>query len=435
MEVKKVSGFTSQIIRIIAKVSFTQQVVIAILLGILVGYLKPELGPIFSPIGQTFVNLLKMIIVPTLFFSITSSIVKNSSRSSNITSIAFSSIIMYTITTFFAILAGVIAAKLVINYTSLLQYNIDHPSKTLLGNVVANTNSYPNLKPVNSTIAYTQNPFVNFIISIIPINPLKAFSDGDMMQIIFFAIFLGVSIKKTKDNDALKNFIKEMTKATYTMTGFVISLSPIGIFSIFCAILAKNDKVALSALIAVSVTLLLGVFLHVVFVYFSILKIFRYKVFFFIRNVFSIQVMAFGTSSSSSCLPYTIKTAKEKLRVSDKVASIVLPLGATMNMDGLAIFISGTTVLISHVLGFHLGFDGYLKLIFATTLLSIGTAGVPNVGLVALYTVTSLIGLKVDVFLLLIGIDRLLDMIRTSVNVTGDVVIATSLSQLKKFQD
>ena len=362
--------------------------------------------------GQIFLSLLRLMVVPLVFFSLVSG-VASLENNMNLSVIASKTLGLYLFTTAVAISLGLIVAILLepgvgLNLTT--DSNFISPEK-------------PQLKDV--------------IINIFPTNPVKAMAEGNMLQIIVFSIFFGAALRSISNkNNPIKDLVNRLTDIILKMVFLIIEIAPYGVFCLIGSLFAKQGIYILGDLSYYFFIVLGVLFIHGLFTYSSLLLIFtKIKPLTFYNSIKPIIFFAFSTSSSNATMPVTLKTVIENLGVSRKIASFTVPLGATINMDGTAIMQGVATVFIANAYSINLLFVDYLMVIVTATLASIGTAGVPGVGLIMLAMVLAQVGLPTEGIALIIGVDRLLDMIRTVVNVTGDsavsTIVASSENQLE----
>jgi Na+/H+-dicarboxylate symporter len=273
--------------------------------------------------------------------------------------------------------------------------------------------------------------FVDVIAGIVPSNPIKAMVDAEMLQIIFLAILFGLALALVKAKaQKITTVFFEANEVILKMVFMILWVAPIGVFCLLAKVFANEGFSTIVPLSKYFFTVLFVLFFHFLVVYGGLLKLFTKvppKVFF--QRIQKVLAFAFSTSSSNATLPVTLEEAELQLGVENEVAAFTLPLGATVNMDGTSIMQGVATVFIAQVYGVELGIMGYLTVIVMATLASIGTAGVPGVGLVMLTMVFTQVGLPVEGIGLIIGVDRLLDMTRTCVNVTGDLVVTCIVAE------
>ena len=363
--------------------------------------------------GQVFISLLKLMVVPLVFFSLTSG-VSSLDQNLSLGRIAGKTLGLYLTTTAIAITIGLTIAVL-FNPGN----NLD-----LETSISLSIPESPNIKDI--------------ILGIIPSNPIKAMADGNMLQIIVFSILLGIAIRSLGDSvKIIKDTVNSITEIVLKLVMFIINIAPYGVFCLMSVLFAEKGLTVLGDLsfyffIVVSALLLHG------FLTYSLLLILFVKVnpLKFFNKIKSLMLFAFSTSSSNATIPVTLRTVIDNIGVNRKIASFTVPLGATINMDGTAIMQGVATVFIANAYSIDLLFVDYLMVILTATLASIGTAGVPGVGLIMLAMVLNQVGLPVEGIALIIGVDRLLDMLRTVVNVTGDstvsTIVANSENQLER---
>ena len=269
-------------------------------------------------------------------------------------------------------------------------------------------------------------PLIDVFMNVVPRNPFQAMADGSMLQIIVFALFIGVAISLVgKKAEAVKNFFDGFAEVMYKITGIVMQLAPYGVFALIVPVVAANGPSVLLPLAKVIGVMYLAAILHALIVYSLVIKGFtNLKVPEFYKGILPAQLIAFSTCSSGATLPATMKCAQENLGVSKTTASFVLPLGATINMDGSAIYQGVAALFVAQVYALDLTLGQQLTIVLTGTLASIGAAGVPGAGLVILTMVLASVGLPMEGIALIAGIDRILDMARTTLNITGDAVAA-----------
>ena len=359
---------------------------------------------LFDIVGEIFISSLKLMVVPLVFFSLVSGVaqIENSKK---LGSISFKAISFYLVTTALAI------------STALFFANFFNPGDGV------------GLKTL-STYSAPQAPSLKEVfINIIPTNPIQAMAEGEMLQIIVFSILVGFAIKGMGPySGGASSFFKSGNDLMLRLVEIIIMFAPLGIFCLLASIFSEIGFFIIYDLAGYFFLLSFVLIFHALITYGLILTFFRLNPFIFFRKLKEVLLFAFSTSSSSATMPLTLKTVKEKLGVDQSVASFCIPLGATINMDGTAIMQGIATVFIAQAYGVDLQITDYLMVILTATLASIGTAGVPGVGLIMLAMVLQQVGLPVEGIALIIGVDRLLDMIRTAVNVSGDSMIACIIS-------
>lgn len=367
---------------------------------------------VFDTVGQIFVRSLKVLIVPMVFVSLVMGSASLGS-SARMGPMALKAIVLYLLTT-------CIAITLALTLASVIQPG-EGMDRATDANFVGQ--EAPAIKQV--------------LIDMFPTNPVVAMVEANMLQLIIFSILMGVALSRVGDagQPVLKLF-EGLNEVVMKMVLILMHLAPYGVFALLAKIFATEGIGAILDLGKYFITVVIALLIHACVVYPSFLKLLTgLNPLQFFRNIRPAILFAFSTASSSATLPITMEVARDRLGVSRPVSSFTLPLGATINMDGTAIMLGVATVFISQVYGIDIGLQGYLMVILTATLASIGTAGVPGVGLIMLSMVLGQAGLPVEGIALIIGVDRLLDMIRTAVNVTGDSMVATVVAKSESEVD
>ncbi|MDP8237940.1 MAG: dicarboxylate/amino acid:cation symporter [Candidatus Hatepunaea meridiana] len=379
---------------------------------------------LITSLGTIFIRLLKMVIVPLIFSSIVTG-VSGISDGKSLGRLGGKTLLYYVTTSLFAILIG------------LTLTNIIRPGDGVTLATSANFDA--------STIQTPGSP-AGILIRMIPLNPVNAASSGDMLGIIFFAIFLGVVITKLepKYRDTLRNLFESFFEAIMKVTEYVIKLAPLGVLGLITKAVATSGFDLFTAVGIYMATIATGLTIHL-FVVLPILffLLTRINPIHHYRSMASAMATAFSTSSSSATLPVTMRCIEENAGVSNRVSSFVLPMGATVNMDGTALYECAGVLFIAQVLGIDLSFSQQFIVVITALLASIGAAGIPSAGLVMIFIVTQAVGFKdADVALIIgtmLAVDRPLDMFRTMVNVTSDsigtAIIAKSEGETELYQN
>ena len=352
-------------------------------------------------IGQIFIASLRLVIVPLVFFSLVCGVVSISSTS-RLGSISIKTLSLYLLTTAIAISVALAFALL---FNPGVGIDLALPTSF-------ESASAPSLKEV--------------LINIFPTNPVAAMAEGNMLQIIVFSLLFGIALKSLGSaGESLKRSFEVLNELMINLVKMLIELAPYGIFALLFSLFAVQGFVMIGDLAKYFFLLVFVLIFHAFFTYGSLLSILgRVNPALFFIKVRSLAVFAFSTSSSSATMPITLDTVKNQLGVRPSIGSFTVPLGATINMDGTAIMQGIATVFISQAYNIDLTMIDYLMVILTATLASIGTAGVPGVGLIMLAMVLEQVGLPVEGIALIIGVDRLLDMTRTAVNVCGDAMVS-----------
>lgn len=410
-----------------ATMSLTLKVLIGMALGILVGLAINILGlnaagsfvneyvvnGLFHVVGKMFVTGLKMLVVPLVFFSLISGVL-GIGDIRTLGRVGVKSFSFYILTTAIAIAVAItLAASLGIGDGVHMISEAEFTAKNA---------------PALSSV----------LIDIIPSNVVNAMALGKMLQIIFFSIIVGISILMVGERaEPLIELVEISNEIMMKMVNIIMAIAPYAVFALLAKALADLGLSLLVDLAAYVVVLIAALMIHLFVTLMGILKLFSgMSPVLFLKKMRETQIFAFSTSSSNATIPVTLTAVTEKLGVRNSIASFTVPFGATINMDGTAIMQGVATVFIANVYGVDLGITGYLTVIMMSVLASIGTAGVPGVGLIMLSMVFTQVGLPVEGIGLVLGVDRLLDMIRTAVNVSGDaavsVIVAKSENKLNE---
>lgn len=406
------------------KIELYTKILIGLVLGVIVGIIANKLGfanfisIYIKPFGTAFIRLISMIVVPLVFASLfvgTASL--NDIR--KLGRIGGKTIIYYLCTTAIAIMIGLVLANIFRPGSGLTK----ETQQQLLAN-------YSEEAASKIDTALKKPGLAETLIDIIPRNPMESLTGGDMLQIIFFALILGIAITMVppeKGSPVIK-FFDGINEAMIKLVHLIMEFAPYGVFALIAAIIGEFGLGILGPLFKYSMIVIIGLFLHIIITYSLALKLLtRAKVSLkkFYRGIRPAQLIAFSSSSSSATLPVTMECVEENIGVSKEISSFVLPLGATINMDGTALYQGVAAVFIAQVFGMGLSVGQQLTIVLMATLASIGAAGVPGVGMITLTMVLKQIGVPLEGIALILGVDRILDMCRTIVNITGDATCAT----------
>ncbi len=370
------------------------------------------IGGIFEVGGQIFIASLKMLVVPLVFISLicgTCSL-KDTTKLGRIGGKAIG---LYLITTAIAITLAIIAALLI------------EPGAGV--NMTSDANF----------VAKEAPPLTQVIIDIFPTNPFNAFSEGNMLQIIVFALLLGVAMALSGEaGERLTQVFNDFNVVILRLVSLLMSLAPYGIFCLLAKLFYSIAWSTVANLLVYFVLLVVVLLVHALVVYPILLKLFTgLNPIIFLKKMKDVALFGFSTASSNATIPVTLNTVTKKMGANNSIASFTVPLGATINMDGTAIMQGVATVFIAQVFNIDLTVSDFLLVILTATLASIGTAGVPGVGLIMLATVLAQVGLPIEGIGLIIGVDRLLDMTRTAVNLTGDSMVTLIIGKSEKQLD
>ena len=371
---------------------------------------------LFDVIGSIFVASLKLLVVPMVFVSLTCGTASLGSHG-NMGAMAAKTVGLYLMTTAIAITIA-LSMALIIEPGSGDQFN-----SQLTTDASYQANSAPPLKEV--------------LINIIPSNPIKAMAEGNMLQVIVFALLFGIAISRSGEFGVkIAKSFESLNEVIMEMVMILMRLAPYGIFCLLAKIFYATGFELIQQLFAYFITVVMALLFHGAIIYTGILKLFTgLSPVKFLKHMRPIMMFGFSTASSNATMPITLETVEEKMGVKNSVASFTVPLGATINMDGTAIMQGVATVFIAQAYQIDIGLVGYLTVILTATLASIGTAGVPGVGLITLALVLQQVGLPVEGIALIIGVDRLLDMLRTALNVTGDSVVSCVVAKSENAID
>lgn len=398
------------------KLGLTTKVFIGLILGAICGiilykfvpscYIKDEflINGVFKVLGKGFLRAMQMLVVPLVFCSlICGSMAIGDSK--KLGRVGVKTMIFYVLTTALAVSIAICVGK-VINPGMGLDMSAVQVENTTVGEAKA---------------------LSDVLLDIIPSNPVEALSTGNMLQIIVFAILVGVILAGLGEKaDVVGKFFTQFNEIMMQMTMIVMKAAPIGVFCLIATTFSNIGWDAFTPMLKYIFAVLLALAVQCLGTYMVMLKGFTgLSPRMFLKKFSSVMSFAFSTATSNATIPLSIETLKEKIGVSENISSFTIPLGATINMDGTSIMQGVAVVFISQAFGIELGFNEYLTVIMTATLASIGTAGVPGVGLVTLSMVLNSVGLPVEGIGIIMGIDRILDMTRTAVNITGDAVCTT----------
>lgn len=361
--------------------------------------------------GKIFVTLLKMMVVPLVFVSLVCG-ARSLGATGSVGRLGGKTIGLYLFTTALAVSFALMLALIVDPGLSAS----DEQNAALTYDAYQ-AKEAPSVKDT--------------LINIFPANPIQAMAEGKMLQVIVFALLLGLALSRAGEAGArIAEFFTDLNQVMMKLITMVIQLTPYGVFCLMVKLGASVGWVEIGKVLAYFMTVASALVLHGLVVYPTLLKTLTgLNPLMFLRKMREPMLVAFSTSSSGATLPVTLRTVEHRIGVNNNVAAFAVPLGATINMDGTAIMQGVATVFIAQFFGYQLGIDAYLMVILTATLASIGTAAVPGVGLITLTLVLDQVGLPVEGIGLIIGVDRLLDMLRTVVNVTGDGTVATIVAK------
>ncbi|MWJ26977.1 cation:dicarboxylase symporter family transporter [Halomonas sp. ZH2S] len=388
------------------RIPLWQKILAGLVLGILAGALMGENASVFKPIGDIFISAIKMLIVPLVFSTLVVGITAMRDPQ-KMGRIGVRTIGLYLVTTAFAISIGLLAS-LIFQPGVGLEMSFE------------------------SDVQASEAPsLIEILVGLVPQNPIDALAKGNILQIIVFAIGLGISLTLIGEKgEPVIRVFESFAEAMYKLTSFVMALAPFGVFGLIAHVSGSYGLEVLLPLAKVIGVAYLASVLHVLVVYTGLLSLIgRLNPVRYLQGILDALVVAYSSASSSGTLPVSLRCAQKNLGVSEGVAGFVLPVGATINMDGTAIYQGVVAVFIAQLLGVDLSLMDYGMIILTGTLASIGTAGVPGAGLIMLSIVMAQIGLPLEAIAVIAGIDRILDMARTSVNVAGDLMVTTLVAK------
>ena len=418
------------------KLELHWQILIGMFLGIFFGYIMLQVGwgkefvlDWINPFGSIFIKLLKLIAIPLILASLIKGIsdLKNISKFRNI---GLRTIAIYISTTVIAISIGLVLVNTIQPGNGISKETIIKLTQTYVND------SGVTSKLEEASIQKSSRP-LQFLEDMVPDNLFKAISDnGLMLQVIFFTILFGISMLLIGDKKAkpMKGFFDALNHIILKMVDLIMLIAPFAVFALLAnVVVSSGDPDLLFALLKYAGVVVLGLLLMIVFYSTLVFLYTKKNPFWFLKEISPAQLLAFSTSSSAATLPVTMERVEEHIGVDKEVSSFVLPVGATINMDGTSLYQGVAAVFISQALGFDLNFGDQLTIVLTALLASIGSAAVPGAGMVMLVIVLESIGFPADKLAiglaLIFAVDRPLDMCRTVVNVTGDATVAMMVAK------
>ena len=408
------------------KIALSTKIFIALisgaLLGVLIHYFMPNgyfrdtvlVGGIFYVIGQGFIRLMQMLVVPLVFCSLVCGSM-SIGDTKTLGKVGIKTVIFYLFTTAMAICIALGVASLI------------NPGIGI---------SLESVKAADVTVAEPTS-FADTLLNIIPKNPIGSMANGDMLPIIVFALFVGILLAKMGSKaSTVSNFFSQFNDLMMEMTMAVMTIAPIGVFCLIAKTFSEIGFSAFLPMLKYMGAVILALAIQCFGSYQALLFVFtRLNPIRFIKKFVPVMMFAFTTATSNATIPMSIDTLNKKMGVSKKISSFTIPLGATVNMDGTSIMQGVAVIFIAQAYGIALTPSDMLTVIATATIASIGTAGVPSVGLVTLSMVLTSVGLPTEGIALIMGIDRILDMMRTAVNITGDAICTTIVAHQNKMLD
>ena len=398
---------------------FWQQVLIGLTAGIVFGYLgnknyiDVEIVKSFKILGTIFMNLIKMVIIPLIIFALLSGITSINGEG-NFTRVAVKGFSAYILTAMFAVIIGIVAGKIM------------EPGKGIdLTQMVAESQS-KNSADFQKVASINQNKKTasEFILDLIPTNPFKSIVEEKYLQIIVFVIFIGIIINLIGDKaKPIKELISSFAQVFFRSIEIIIKLAPLGVFGYMSYSIAEQGLEVLQSLGKLAITVLLACLVQYIIFGVLIAVFGKMSPLPFYKKILFTQGLAFSTSSSKATLPTAMNQLQEKMGVSKTNSNFLMPLGVCINMDGTAIYLGICSLFFAQAYGIELYFHHYLMLVLTCTLGSIGAAGIPSGSIIFMSMVLGSIGIPSEGIAVILGIDRVLDMVRTTINITGDSAI------------
>lgn len=412
---------------------FKSNLLMRILFGLIIGAIfgivfqsNDTLIAVFSPFGDLFIRLLKMIVVPVIMCTLITG--TSSIAPSHLGRVGVKVVLFYLLTSFFAIVAGLLIGGLIDPGSGL----------SLVGDGVGG-------KDLKSP------SLITILLNIVPTNPFNAFSSGNVLSVICFSLFFGIALAFLKDSqeermreaaDVVSKFFEGVTEIMFKIVHWIMQYAPIGVFALIFTVFSKNGAQAFGPLASVTFSVYLALIFQGVVVYGILAFFFKLSPIKFFKKVRPPMVTAFVTRSSGGTLPVSMESAEESMGISRGVYGFTLPIGATINMDGTTIYLGVCAIFIANAIGMPLSFSQQSVVVLTAVLASIGTAGVPGAGAIMLLMVLESVGLKVEAgsvvaiaYGMIFGIDAILDMGRTSMNVVGDMLATAIIAKSEDEMD
>lgn len=403
------------------KIALWQRVLGALVIGVIFGAVLSQalggdaasdwLATYVKPVGDLFINLIRMLIVPLILTTLVSGVVALGDPK-KLGSIGLKTMALYFATTFFANIIGII-----FGLTFRPGEGVD----------LGGADAVP--------ISREAPTLVERLLGIVPDNPIAALADGDVLAIIFFAVLLGIGILMAgRDGKLVGDFFTQSANVILKVTHLVMEVAPFGVFALVSHTVASQGLEALAAIAVLIAAVYLGLLTHAVIVYGGFIRfVLGLPVMNFLRGMLDAIAVAYSTASSSATLPVTIANASENLGVKRSIAGSVLPLGATINMDGTALYLGILALFTAQAFGYDLTLANYFLIAFTAAIVSIGAAGIPSASLFLLAIVLDTFGVSAEQVAIIVGfilpVDRIMDMARTALNVTGDATVATAVAK------
>jgi len=410
------------ILTTLRKTGIPTQIFAGLILGAVAGMIYGPDAAVIRPVGTAFIRLIKMVVIPLIFASLLVGVASlgDLRKLGRVGAKTFAFYIAYYVS---AVALGLFLA------------NSLQPGSNLSENVQAELKaSYGETADMQAIRAEERHSIGKVLLDIIPDNPADSFVRANMLQIIFIAMFMGVVISllnKAKMKPVI-SFFEAINDIMIKVVELVIKIAPFAVFALIAAVVGTFGVDILMSLVRYC-AVVIGGLLILAFTYPAVVWLFtKYPYLKFWKGIYKAQLIAFSTCSSSATLPITMECAEDNIGVSRQISSFVLPLGATINMNGTALYQGVTAIFIAQVYGMHLGLGDQLAIVLTATLASIGAAGAPAMGVLMLVIVLRQVGIPLEGIALIMGVERILDMSRTVINITGDVAAATVIAHSEK---
>lgn len=387
-------------------IPFWQRVLGGFVLGGLLGVFAADVAVAMQPLGQLFINAIQMLVVPLIFCAIVSAITSLQAQQ-NVKRLALKTVGLFLFTAWIASLIGLSVGSL-----------IDMAPAVELSAAEVTEREVP--------------PFYEVLLNVIPTNPFAAMVEGKVLQILLFAALVGIAINQLKDKaEPARAFFKAGADVMFQITRMVLELTPIGVFGLMAWMVGSHGLETLLPLGKFILAIYIACLVHIVVTYGALVKFgAKMSPWQFLKAIMPTQLVAYTTSSSYGTLPSTYRTTTERLGVNKDYASFSLPLGATINMDGCGgIYPAIAAIFIAHLYGIPLGIAEYAIIMVTATIAAVGTAGVPGSAMVMLTVTLTAVGLPIEGIAFIAAVDRIIDMMRTATNVTGDMVVTSVVAR------
>lgn len=398
------------------KLKLWHKIILALILGSIAGLILGEKSSYLAPVGRMFINAISMLVIPIIFTSIVCSVmaISDVNTMGRLTAKSLS----------FYIVTMAIATAIGIGFALLIKPGMGLPKGLVEASLKSN-------QAVIHIIAQNQDvSIVDTIISIIPANPFNAFANGEILPTILFAFVIGLAIVTTgKSAKPVGDFCQAGMNIMFKAVQYVLYFTPIGVFALIAQVVGAMGVVVLKQLSLLVATIYIGCIVHMIVVYSAILLYNGLNPLTFFKKMLNPMTFAFSTGSSMATLPINLETAQKRLGVSTGISDFMLPLGATINMHGLSVYLGVAALFVANIFGVELTLWQYLLIIMTSTMASIASAGVPMAGIIVMSIVLSAVGLPIEAIALIAGVDRIIEMMTTVLNVTGDTVAAVAIGK------